>query len=200
MDVGIGQDEIERHRDVFHAELPDQKTIQGKLAAAAEALNVSQAGLEEQRAQLMADPRLNANGVAAFAAEVHGANGAIQAELDQVRELRAEAGALIEVQTLVRHAEVWLRLDPEDQRERVQKVLILARLLQINERDPSDRPVFPLGEATWTPEQIADVEARARAWGHRIGAKYGEPFLLDRPAHAHHPLARLLVKDDDSQK
>jgi bacillithiol biosynthesis deacetylase BshB1 len=37
------------------------------------------------------------------------------------------------------------------------------------------------------------LENRARVWGHRIGAAYGEPFLLDRPAHAAHPLVRLLA-------
>jgi LmbE family N-acetylglucosaminyl deacetylase len=34
---------------------------------------------------------------------------------------------------------------------------------------------------------------RSRDWGHRIGAAHGEPFLLDRPAHAAHPLVRLMM-------
>jgi bacillithiol biosynthesis deacetylase BshB1 len=34
---------------------------------------------------------------------------------------------------------------------------------------------------------------RSRDWGHRIGATHGEPFLLDRPAHAGHPLVRLVT-------
>lgn len=37
------------------------------------------------------------------------------------------------------------------------------------------------------------IEIRSRLWGHRIGARHGEPFLLDRPAHAGHPLVRMLT-------
>jgi bacillithiol biosynthesis deacetylase BshB1 len=36
------------------------------------------------------------------------------------------------------------------------------------------------------------ISGRARLWGQRIGAQYGEPFQLDVPAHARHPLAGLL--------
>lgn len=35
------------------------------------------------------------------------------------------------------------------------------------------------------------MERRARLWGHWIGATHGEPFLLDRPACAGHPLVEL---------
>jgi len=35
------------------------------------------------------------------------------------------------------------------------------------------------------------LDARDRVWGHRIGVERGEPFLLDRPPHAAHPLVRL---------
>lgn len=38
---------------------------------------------------------------------------------------------------------------------------------------------------------LEHIERRARMWGHLIGAKYGEPFMLDRPLHAGHPLVRL---------
>jgi len=37
------------------------------------------------------------------------------------------------------------------------------------------------------------IASRSHVWGHRIGAAHGEPFLLDRPAHAHHPLAKLIM-------
>lgn len=36
------------------------------------------------------------------------------------------------------------------------------------------------------------IDDRSHIWGHRIGARHGEPFLLDRPAHAGHPLVRML--------
>jgi len=37
------------------------------------------------------------------------------------------------------------------------------------------------------------VQTRSRTWGHLIGAAHGEPFILDRPAHAGHPLVRLVM-------
>ena len=40
-----------------------------------------------------------------------------------------------------------------------------------------------------------EVERRARAWGHRIGGDYAEPFLLETPAHAGHGLVRLLEEN-----
>lgn len=38
----------------------------------------------------------------------------------------------------------------------------------------------------------AGFERRARLWGQRIGAAYGEPFVLASPPHAKHPLIELL--------
>ncbi|MCL5271276.1 MAG: bacillithiol biosynthesis deacetylase BshB1 [bacterium] len=43
-----------------------------------------------------------------------------------------------------------------------------------------------------SPEFWDHLQQRAALWGHRIGAAQGEPFLLDRPAHARHPLVELL--------
>jgi bacillithiol biosynthesis deacetylase BshB1 len=37
------------------------------------------------------------------------------------------------------------------------------------------------------------LDRRGRLWGHLIGASHGEPFILDRPAHARHPLVTLLT-------
>jgi bacillithiol biosynthesis deacetylase BshB1 len=36
------------------------------------------------------------------------------------------------------------------------------------------------------------IDRRARLWGHRIDVTHGEAFILDRPAHIGHPLARLI--------
>lgn len=35
-------------------------------------------------------------------------------------------------------------------------------------------------------------DRRSRLWGHLIDADHGEPFMLDRPAHAGHPLVELV--------
>ncbi|MEN6625946.1 MAG: bacillithiol biosynthesis deacetylase BshB1 [Candidatus Sumerlaeia bacterium] len=35
-------------------------------------------------------------------------------------------------------------------------------------------------------------ERRSRMWGQRIGATYGEPFILNSPPHAKHPIVELL--------
>ncbi len=42
-----------------------------------------------------------------------------------------------------------------------------------------------------SPEFWELIALRTRSWGHRIGAAHGEPFILDRPAHARHPLVEL---------
>lgn len=36
------------------------------------------------------------------------------------------------------------------------------------------------------------LQSRSFIWGHHIGATHGEPLLFDRPAHAGHPLVRML--------
>ncbi|HOE97709.1 MAG TPA: bacillithiol biosynthesis deacetylase BshB1 [Candidatus Sumerlaeota bacterium] len=45
-----------------------------------------------------------------------------------------------------------------------------------------------------SPEFWDAIERRSRLWGHRIGVAHGEPFLLDRPASALHPLVQLLPR------
>jgi bacillithiol biosynthesis deacetylase BshB1 len=45
-----------------------------------------------------------------------------------------------------------------------------------------------------TPDFLEQVERRARSWGHLIGAEFAEPFLLDRPANAGHPLVALTAE------
>jgi bacillithiol biosynthesis deacetylase BshB1 len=52
------------------------------------------------------------------------------------------------------------------------------------ENDPN--PTYIASEGFWKM-----LEERMGVWGHRIGARYGEPFLLDCPAHAAHPLVAL---------
>ncbi len=69
-----------------------------------------------------------------------------------------------EVQSLARRAEAYLQVDPEDRHEHLHKLLTLVRLIQVNEQDPLTRPIIPLGDATWSAERIADVDARARDW------------------------------------
>ena len=44
-----------------------------------------------------------------------------------------------------------------------------------------------------SPEYWKEVERRAAAWGHRIGVAHAEAFLLDRPAHAAHPLVEMFA-------
>jgi hypothetical protein len=48
-----------------------------------------------------------------------------------------------------------------------------------------------------TPDFLEQVERRARSWGHLIGATHAEPFLLDRPANAGHPLVALTALADE---
>lgn len=56
---------------------------------------------------------------------------------------------------------------------------------------PDDRTEGP---STYiSSSDFAEVtEARARHWGHVIGARYGEPFTLHRPAHAGHAFVSML--------
>lgn len=44
-----------------------------------------------------------------------------------------------------------------------------------------------------SPEFWEHIQERSHIWGHRIGARHGEPYLLDRPAHAGHPFVKLLT-------
>lgn len=50
------------------------------------------------------------------------------------------------------------------------------------------------GEVTYIASEgfWQEITQRARHWGHRIGAEYGEAFVFDRPAHAAHPLVAML--------
>lgn len=59
---------------------------------------------------------------------------------------------------------------------------------------PADDPnaTYIASRAFW--EQI---ERRARLWGHRIGADFAEPFVLDRPPHANHPMVRMTGTDKE---
>lgn len=38
-----------------------------------------------------------------------------------------------------------------------------------------------------------NFERRAALWGHRIGVAHGEPYMLDHPSHASHPLVELCL-------
>lgn len=56
-----------------------------------------------------------------------------------------------------------------------------------DDEDPA-KATYIASPAFW--EYLRD---RSHTWGHRIGARHGEPFLFDRPAHAMHPFVRLVT-------
>jgi bacillithiol biosynthesis deacetylase BshB1 len=57
----------------------------------------------------------------------------------------------------------------------------------------SDDPHDPGATYIASSEFWDQIGISARLWGHRIGVGYGEPFLLDRPAHLRHPLVLLTM-------
>lgn len=68
---------------------------------------------------------------------------------------------------------------------------------------PEDAPLVPDDPAKATyiasPEFWQFIQNRSFTWGHRIGAHHGEPLLFDRPAHANHPLVRMLNAEGGSR-
>lgn len=52
--------------------------------------------------------------------------------------------------------------------------------------DPA--PTYIASRAFWD-----ELDRRLARWGHRIGAAHGEPFILDRPASAQHPLVQMTM-------
>jgi len=55
---------------------------------------------------------------------------------------------------------------------------------------PGSGPTTYIG----SPQFWEAIERSARRWGHLIGARYGEPFTLERPPHAEHPFVALTVR------
>lgn len=62
-----------------------------------------------------------------------------------------------------------------------------------NNQDGGDEEADPAATYIASAEFWDQISGRGRMWGHRIGVEYGEPFLLDRPAHARHPLVGLVT-------
>jgi hypothetical protein len=92
-------------------------------------------------------------------------------KIDDVLGVLTPSRNVDELQSLARRAEAYLRIEPEDRHGRLRKLMTLARLVEIDAKPPVERPVFPLGDDTWTEEGIAETVAAAKAWLSAAGAR-----------------------------
>ena len=67
----------------------------------------------------------------------------------------------------------------------------LSCMTRMNIYAPDETTEGP--ETYISSQQFAEVtEARARHWGDSIGARYGEPFIFQRPPHREHAFVKML--------